>query len=123
MVAHVVGMKRLALALACLLLFSANSLLVSTSRALQQESNRLSVHFIDVDQGDSILLQMPDGTTVLIDGGYDNGKALAYLQNKGIRRIDVLIASHPHADHIGGLVQVMQALPVGQVWTSGASHT
>lgn len=65
----------------------------------------------------------PDGTTALIDGGYDNGLALAYLQRQGIRRIDLLIASHPHADHIGGLVEVLRTLPVGAVWTSGATHT
>jgi competence protein ComEC len=59
----------------------------------------------------------------LIDGGYDNGLALAYLQQIGIERIDAVIASHPHADHIGGLTEVMYALPVGGVWTSGASHT
>lgn len=83
----------------------------------------LRVHFIDVDQGDSILILAPDGTTTLIDGGYDNGMALAYLQQQGITRIDVMIATHPHADHIGGLVQVMQAMPVGEIWTNGAIHT
>lgn len=86
-------------------------------------NGELLVHFIDVDQGDSIFIQSPDGATALIDGGYDNGLALAYLQQQGITRIDVMIASHPHADHIGGLIQVMQTMPVGEIWTSGASHT
>lgn len=83
----------------------------------------LRVHFIDVDQGDGILIQTPDGAVALIDGGYDNGLALAYLQQQGIEHVDAVIASHPHADHIGGLIEVMQALPVSAVWTSGASHT
>ncbi|MBZ0320254.1 MAG: MBL fold metallo-hydrolase [Anaerolineae bacterium] len=83
----------------------------------------LRVHFIDVDQGDSILIIAPDGATALIDGGYDNGMALAYLQQQGITHIDVMIATHPHADHIGGLVQVMQAMSVGEIWTNGAIHT
>lgn len=84
---------------------------------------QLQVHFIDVGQGDSILIQTSDSATALIDGGYDNGMTLAYLQQHGIARIDVMIATHPHADHIGGLIEVMEALPVGEIWTSGAVHT
>lgn len=86
-------------------------------------NGNLRVHFIDVGQGDSILIQTPTGATALIDGGYDNGMALAYLQQQGISRIDVMLVSHPHADHIGGLVEVMNAMPVGQIWTNGAIHT
>lgn len=83
----------------------------------------LEVHVIDVGQGDSILIRTPEGKTALIDGGYDNGLALAYLRAQGINHIDVMVASHPHADHIGGLVEVLNALPVRGFWTSGASHT
>lgn len=93
------------------------------SRAPTTGAETLAVHFIDVGQGDSILIQAPDGTTALIDGGYDNGQALDYLRAHQIQHIDLMIASHPHADHIGGLVEVLQALPVGAVWTSGATHT
>lgn len=93
------------------------------SRVLGADLGRLAVHVIDVGQGDSILIHAPDGTTALIDGGYDNGQALAYLRDQAIQRIDLLIASHPHADHIGGLVEVLRALPVGAIWTSGATHT
>jgi len=83
----------------------------------------LEVHMIDVGQGDSILIRTAEGKTALIDGGYDNGLALAYLRAQGINHIDVMVASHPHADHIGGLVEVLNALPVSGFWTSGASHT
>lgn len=83
----------------------------------------LIVHFINVDQGDSILIQGLDGSTAVIDGGWDNGMALAYLQEHNVQKIDVMMASHPHADHIGGLTQIMRAMPVGQVVTSGAIHT
>jgi competence protein ComEC len=88
-----------------------------------QDTNLLRVHFIDVDQGDSILIQAPDDTTVLIDGGYDNGSAVSYLRSIGISSIDSIVATHPHADHIGGLIEVMRAFRVGGVWTSGAAHT
>jgi competence protein ComEC len=86
-------------------------------------AGQLRVHFIDVGQGDGILLEGPDGATALIDGGYDGDGALEYLRAHGIDRIDAMIVSHPHADHIGGLPAVLDAMPVGAVWTSGASHT
>ena len=83
-------------------------------------TTQLRVHFIDVGQGDSILIQAPSGATMLIDGGYSGPGALAYLKAQGITKIDVMVATHPHADHIGGLVDVLRAMPVGAVWTSGA---
>jgi competence protein ComEC len=92
------------------------------SDSREQRNQPLRVHFIDVGQGDSILIQAPSGATMLIDGGYPGTGALAYLTELGITRIDVMVASHPHADHIGGLVDVLRALPVGDVWTSGAVH-
>jgi len=81
------------------------------------------VHFIDVGQGDSTLIQTPNGINILIDGGDSNGLAIAYLQSQGVRHLDAVIASHPHADHIGGLIDVMNSLSVDSVWTSGATHT
>lgn len=86
-------------------------------------SNRLEVHFIDVGQGDSILIRTPTRHTALIDGGGENGLALDYLRSLGVTKLDSVIVSHPHADHIGGLVQILNAVPVGGIWTSGASHT
>jgi competence protein ComEC len=86
-------------------------------------SSLLRVHFIDVGQGDSILIQAPDDATMLIDGGYSGSGALAYLKAHRIAKIDIMVATHPHADHIGGLVDVLRAMPVGAVWTSGALHT
>ena len=85
-------------------------------------TGQLQVHFIDVGQGDSVFIQAPDGTTALIDGGSDNSLAYQYLLRHGINRIDVLIVSHPHADHMGGLIEIIQNIPVGSVWTSGAVH-
>ena len=88
----------------------------------QNVTGDLYVHYIDVGQGDSMLLVAPDGTTALIDGGPDE-KALQYLQSVGIDHINAMIVTHPHQDHIGGLVPVLDAISVDSVWTSGATTT
>ena len=83
----------------------------------------LLVHFIDVGQGNSILIQAPYGQTILIDGGDTNTGIVQYLKSLGVQRIDLMIATHPHADHIGGLVQVLQSFPVSKVVTNGELYT
>src|SRR5690606_14724480 len=85
---------------------------------------QLTVHFIDVGQGDSILVQTEE-KTLLVDGGNRSAgqKVVAYLKKAGITSIDYLIATHPDADHIGGLIDVLQSIPVGRVLDSGLSHT
>ncbi|CAA9556842.1 MAG: hypothetical protein AVDCRST_MAG86-268 [uncultured Truepera sp.] len=69
----------------------------------------LEVHFIDVGQGDSVLIRSPSGQNVLYDGGRRDDDALAYLQSVGVTTLDLVIASHPDADHIGGLEKVVRA--------------
>ncbi len=82
----------------------------------------LQLTFVNVGQGDCALLQLPNNKAVLIDGGgvsdfesdYDVGRrvVLPYLQKKGIAELDLMIASHPHSDHIGGLLSIMEEMPV-----------
>jgi competence protein ComEC len=91
--------------------------------AVQSVDGSLEVHFIDVGQGDSIFIRAADGSTALIDGGNPNGLALAYLRSIGVTHLDAVILTHPHADHVGGLVDVQNSLQVDNVWTSGASNT
>ena len=76
-----------------------------------------------------MLLQLPKGKTMLIDGGgsYDNsfdigGMVVApLLWKKKIKHIDVLVLSHPHPDHLNGLISVIMLFSVGEVWTNGES--
>ncbi|MBN2027483.1 MAG: DNA internalization-related competence protein ComEC/Rec2 [Actinobacteria bacterium] len=63
----------------------------------------MRITFIDVGQGDAILLQAPSGATVLVDGGMEDRVLAADLRSRGVRFIDAVVVSHPDADHIGGL--------------------
>lgn len=82
-------------------------------------------HFIDVGQGDSTLLVTPNGKTVLIDGGKESEAAqlIQHLTDLGIQTIDLMVATHPDADHIGGLVPVLEQFEVKKVVDSGKPHT
>ncbi len=83
----------------------------------------LAVHFIDVGQGDSVLLQFRD-KTMLIDAGERGmgGRVVTYLENLGVERLDVVVATHAHSDHIGGLATVISAFPVGRFVDAGQAH-
>ncbi len=83
----------------------------------------LQIHFIDVGQGDSILILAPDNKAMLIDGGEADSGVVQYLKSKGITHLELVVATHPHADHIGGLVQVLKTIPVAKVVTSGQPTT
>ncbi|HBC94523.1 MAG TPA: MBL fold metallo-hydrolase [Pelotomaculum sp.] len=77
----------------------------------------LRVHFLDVGQGDCILVQLPNGRNMLVDAG-KNDSAVAiidYLEAQGIARLDYLVGTHPHEDHIGSLDTVIREFPVGEV--------
>ncbi len=94
------------------------------------EPGMLRVTFLDVGQGDATVLELPDGQTVLIDGGptyrrLDMGRAVIgpYLWNRGIHRIDHVIATHPQWDHVGGLPWVLQAFDVGAYWSNGIARS
>jgi len=82
------------------------------------ENKGLRVSFIDVGQGDAILIEFNKGDKILIDGGEKNGKALTFLNNAKIKEIDKMLATHPHSDHIGGLVEILKNISVKSVYTN-----
>lgn len=88
-------------------------------------ANGLVVRFLDVGQGDSIFITLPDGSSMLIDTGAKSvgGSVVAIIRELGVKKIDRLILTHPHEDHIGGATAVLKAFDIGQVWMPRASHT
>lgn len=77
---------------------------------------KLKVSFIDVGQADSILIQIPNGRNVLIDAGNndDAGTITSYLKKENVRTLDIVIATHPHEDHIGSMDTVINTFAIGQ---------
>ncbi len=87
----------------------------------------LTVAFLDIGQGDSILIRSPNGMTMLIDGGNSDRDAneviLPKLHDWGAGQLDVMVATQPDADHIGGLPAVLENFPVANVALTGQVHT
>jgi competence protein ComEC len=86
-------------------------------------SGLLEIHVLDVGQGDALLL-LHDDVTILIDTGrFDRDDVVPLLRRLGVGTIDLLVITHPHADHIGQFDRVMDAFAVTEVWWSGAVTT
>ena len=96
-----------------------------SSQASISVENRLEIHYLDIGQGDSILIKTPYGQKILIDGGPDMtildalGNNLSFFD----RKIDIMILTHPHSDHINGLVEVLLRYDVGKIYYTGVLHT
>lgn len=86
-------------------------------------NGELLVHFIDVGQGDATLLQGPDFTVLIDAGRHDQNDVVPYLKSVNVKSIDLLILTHPHADHIGQAVNVLKSFKVDEVWMPGSEHT
>lgn len=79
---------------------------------------QLSAIFLDVGQADAALLTLPDGRHMLVDGGNNNDgdKICDYLREAGVERLEYMVATHPHEDHIGGLDEVLEQFQVDHVY-------
>jgi beta-lactamase superfamily II metal-dependent hydrolase len=77
----------------------------------------LKISFLDVGQADSTLIQIPNGKNVLIDAGNndDSAKIVAYIKEQGINKLDIVIGTHPHEDHIGALDTVIKTFAIEQI--------
>ena len=112
-------MKRICAALLLL------SLLLSGCAGSQPEANTqtaaepLVIHFVDVGHADCSLLSVGE-TTILIDGGNTGTsfEVLQYLRRFGIEELDLVVNTHPHGDHLGGIPTVINAIPTKEVWCS-----
>src|SRR3989344_1424171 len=104
-------------------LFSLN-LIIWRSVLAESRAPEIAVYFFDVGQGDSEFISARDGTQILIDGGPNSkvlsglARAMPYYDNS----IDVIILTHPHADHVSGLIDVLNRYKVGMIIESGADY-
>lgn len=78
--------------------------------------DELSVHYIDVGQGDSIYISS-NGESILIDCGEssDTEKVISYLDNMGVSEIDYVVGTHPHSDHMGGMNKIVEHFDIGEM--------
>lgn len=85
----------------------------------------LRVHFLDVGQGDAAFIELPDGNSMLIDtGNASNGSQIVdYIEDLGYKKIDYLVASHPHSDHIGGMEAVLDSFSIGEIYLPNIGAT
>jgi len=94
-------------------------------------SHTVTATFLDVGQGDACVVELPHGRVMVVDGGgsfdpgFDPGRRIIapWLWRQGIRRIDLIVLSHPHPDHANGLATLVEQFPVGEVWTNGEETT
>lgn len=94
---------------------------VGIVRFTERPTPALSITALDVGQGDSVLIRTPSGFDILVDTGPDR-RALDVLGRylpPGDRTIELLVLTHPHADHIGGVLPILDHYRVAQVWDPG----
>ena len=85
---------------------------------INTNNNLLKVHYLDVGQGDSIFIELPNNETMLIDAAesYQSENIINYLKNLNYQKIDYVIGTHPHTDHIGGLRDIINTFEIGKIY-------
>lgn len=94
-----------------------------TSNSGKNIHNDIKVHYIDVGQGDSELVELPNGEKLLIDAGPSPRAVTDYLDGLSVSRIDYVVATHPHSDHIGGMKDVLDEYDIGKMYMPNVVHT
>ena len=94
--------------------------------SITKQDGNLTITFLDVGQGDAAFIRFADGKTMLVDAGpktftYDAGEkvVIPFLKREGISHLDVVVTTHPHSDHLGGIPAVLRSMPVGEVIDPG----
>lgn len=125
LLALVVARRKRRIAALCVMLLIAVNVTLATKlwTALHP---RMRVHFLDVSQGDAIVLELPDRNVVVVDGGtrnvfvdYGDRVLLPFLRSKGIRKVHTVVITHPDADHYGGLLSLLEHMEVGCLLVNG----
>lgn len=85
---------------------------------INTNNDLLKVHYLDVGQGDSIFIELPNNETMLIDAAesYQSENIINYLKNLNYKKIDYVIGTHPHTDHIGGLKDIINSFEIGKIY-------
>ncbi len=85
--------------------------------------SEMKVHFIDVGQADAALIQYDDRVILIDSGDWNGNETVHYLNQLGVKKLDLIVGSHPHADHIGQIDKVIHDFEVDEVWMSGGTTT
>lgn len=112
---------RTALAGCCIILLAACLLFAAgCGRGAGAEAEQLQVHFLDVGQADAALLQYK-GQHMLVDTGDVDGRPalVQRLKEKGVHTLDVVLISHPHGDHLGGMAALFDQFHIKQIYDNG----
>lgn len=110
--------------LSCLILTAASAAAWCAPKNTAGHAGLLHYYALDVGQGDCSLFVLPDGRTIVVDAGPRSNaeKTAAYIKSCGVKKIDLLVATHPHEDHIGGMTELLKRFPVKKIWDSGYNH-
>lgn len=103
-----------------------NSVEIESSIIVQDKDfGIMTVHYIDVGQGDSEFIELPNGESMLIDAGVQEQAqtVITYIQQQGYNELDYVVCTHPHSDHIGGMAEVIDNFKADNVYISPAPHT